>query len=319
MSIDNDKYFVIDGDKSEKLVENSELRTSLIIKVDSNDIDVDTNDNNGNKNRFTRRTKIILGICTSFALFAIGCVFALYHMGYFDAIDRDIRFDGHGNAIEPNTGVKLPLVIDSEVSLPGEPKIKSKQRLIGMYLKASNVLSLKLKIFVVGFYVNWDTGKKLLLPWKNSKRDILNPDPELVKLLTSGESIPGTLKYIMTMTIPKTGMYDYWVKDLMQIFKDDNLDQNQSQELQNAFHQWLARTVHNHDQFDFSWSYPKPLTDDSEKVEQQHLTGTMEFRYNGKIVSPIEKSNEMIHASVLHEFKENGGFLVDLLDLLWEH
>lgn len=249
-------------------------------------------------------------------------LFIFKQMGLFDNIERDIDIDDDGNAIEPNTKVKLPLVIESNVHIPGIGNRKVKQHLIGMMLKVREMLGLHLKILVLGFYVDWNTGKKVLIPWKGKKQDVDHPDPELIKILSDGETLPSTIRRVMTMTIPGSKMYDGWNKDLLEILKRENVDKKEIDEIEFAFHQWLSRPIHNHDHFDISWTLDHSLDDNirhnsgHEKAEGQSI---ITFIFNDKVIQPIKRSKEMIHAITLQQLQENGGYLFNLLDLLWDH
>ncbi len=251
----------------------------------------------------------------------------IYHMGWFDHIETGIELDGHGNAIEPNTGIKFPLVLEFNTHQPSGGTKKMKQHLIGMFLKVNTLATLNMKIVVMGYYVQWDIAKKVLLPWKNKKQDLHHPDPELIKIVTDGKTLPGTIKYIMTMTVPGMSLRDGWAKQLHQIYVDEHVDSQNMKKFDDSFHQWMTRSVHNHDHYELSWGFSpvmKGLEEDEfdeedMKLDDNDLSSTISFVYNSKPIPPLEQSHEMIHAIMRNQVEQNYGNLFNLLPLLWEH
>jgi len=238
--------------------------------------------------RISRPKKICL--CFSSVLLAVvvaGVAF-MYFNGYWDTIQRGVIIDGN-DAIEPNTQLRFPLNINEN----GEHF-----HLIGLFLHLESAMGMHFKVFVLAHYVQTTIAKKELEHWRKSKTKVAQD--EISKILTDGISVPGILKYHMTLDIPGTRFQDYWYGEMKTNMEKENVDKGIQDTFHSAFYKWFNRPMKNGSRLEFKWG----------TAPAKPTVPEITFKYNDQIIQPTLNLREPIHHIMLREFMKNGADLM---------
>jgi len=253
-----------------------------------------------------KRIRCIFGLlCTFIGLLALSLLGLLYFTGYFELVDHNVVIDGDF-AVEPNTKEKFPLIIID--SLTGR-----KMHIAGLFLKVQKAAGMTFKVFTLAFYLDMEIAKKVLAKYKDTPNDNNGEpiDPELEKILTDGVSIPGKLKYRMTLSIPQYRMYDDWFGRMKETMEHEHVAEEIIKSSEAAFRKWIRRTLNENDRLEFDWQSATP-GNTKNKILQ------LSFSYQNVPIPPIEVHQELIHSVIRHEFLDNGNYVTNLLHTIWQ-